>query len=193
MYKLPVAVDKASMTKISRSAVVDLSEQRAYFYQNGKLWRSYLVSTGAAGHATPTGYFRVFAKVPMQDMGCFEGASYCTKNVPWVTYFAPNVGFHGTYWHHNFGHVMSHGLREHDHRRGQVHLRLGAVRHGGHGPAVGRPAARTQPAGRTPNVRGADAAASALSSHLDQLRPSMIRFSVGDGRMTFATSAPSGR
>jgi len=109
VYQLPVTVEKATTTKISRSAVVDLSEQRAYFYQNGKLWRTYLVSTGAVGHATPTGYFRVFAKVRMQDMGCFPGAEYCTKNVPWVTYFAPDVGFHGTYWHNNFGHRMSHG------------------------------------------------------------------------------------
>ncbi|WP_417564275.1 L,D-transpeptidase [Microbacterium sp.] len=106
---LPVSVAKATTTKVSRSAVVDLSEQRAYFYQNGTLYKSYLVSTGAAGHATPTGHFRVFAHVPMQDMGCVDGYTYCTKNVPWVTYFAPNIGFHGTYWHHNFGHVMSHG------------------------------------------------------------------------------------
>ncbi|WP_242497826.1 L,D-transpeptidase family protein [Microbacterium protaetiae] len=109
VYKLKVDVDKATTTKISRYAVVDLSEQRAYFYQNGKLWNSYLVSTGAAGHATPTGHFTVFAHVPLQDMGCVPGYDYCTKNVPWVTYFAPDIGFHGTYWHHNFGHVMSHG------------------------------------------------------------------------------------
>jgi lipoprotein-anchoring transpeptidase ErfK/SrfK len=108
-HQVPVTLHKATTTTVSRSAVVDLSDQRAYFYQDGKLWRSYLVSTGAVGHATPTGYFRVFAKVPMQDMGCFPGAEYCTRNVPWVTYFAPDVGFHGTYWHRNFGHVMSHG------------------------------------------------------------------------------------
>jgi lipoprotein-anchoring transpeptidase ErfK/SrfK len=109
VYKLTVDSTPGKMTKVSRSAVVDLSEQRAYFYQNGKLWNSYLVSTGDAKHATPTGYFRVFAHVGMQDMGCYPGAEYCTKNVPWVTYFAPNIGFHGTYWHSNFGHVMSHG------------------------------------------------------------------------------------
>lgn len=108
-YELPVTVDKAKTKKIERYAVVDLSEQRAYFYQNGQLWNSYLVSTGRSGHATPTGYFRVFAHVSMQDMGCVPGYDYCTKNVPWVTYFAPDIGFHGTYWHNNFGHVMSHG------------------------------------------------------------------------------------
>lgn len=108
-YELPVTVDKAKTTKTERYAVVDLSDQRAYFYQNGKLWNSYLVSTGRSGHVTPTGYFRVFAHVPMQDMGCVPGYDYCTKNVPWATYFAPDIAFHGTYWHSNFGHVMSHG------------------------------------------------------------------------------------
>ncbi|MEQ6897115.1 L,D-transpeptidase [Microbacterium sp. KR10-403] len=108
-YELTVSVDKATTTKISRYAVVDLSEQRAYFYQNGKLWNSYLVSTGRAGHATPTGHFTVFAHVGIQDMGCVAGYDYCTKDVPWVTYFAPDIAFHGTYWHNNFGHVMSHG------------------------------------------------------------------------------------
>ncbi|GAA3764494.1 hypothetical protein GCM10022240_15980 [Microbacterium kribbense] len=109
VYRLPVTVTKASTTKVSRHIVVDLSRQMTYLYQNGALLRSYLISSGTAGHATPTGYFRVFAHVVKQDMGCFDGAEYCTKNVPWVTYFAPDVGFHGTYWHHNFGHVMSHG------------------------------------------------------------------------------------
>ncbi|HJA03525.1 MAG TPA: L,D-transpeptidase, partial [Candidatus Microbacterium stercoravium] len=44
---------------------------------------------------------------------------YCTANVPYVTYFNGDQGFHGTYWHNNFGPgaYMSHGcvnLREGD-------------------------------------------------------------------------------
>ena len=35
--------------------------------------------------------------------------SYCTKDVPWVMYFNGDQGFHGTYWHNNFGNRMSHG------------------------------------------------------------------------------------
>lgn len=118
-YELSVTVDKAKTAKIARYAVVDLSEQRAYFFyqddkdrkagKDGKLWNSWLVSTGRSGHATPTGYFHVYAHVPLQDMGCVDGYDYCTKDVPWATYFAPDIAFHGTYWHHNFGHVMSHG------------------------------------------------------------------------------------
>ena len=30
-------------------------------------------------------------------------------NVPYTMYFYKGYGIHGTYWHHNFGHPMSHG------------------------------------------------------------------------------------
>ena len=30
-------------------------------------------------------------------------------NVAWVMYFNGDQGFHGAYWHNNFGHQMSHG------------------------------------------------------------------------------------
>jgi lipoprotein-anchoring transpeptidase ErfK/SrfK len=29
--------------------------------------------------------------------------------VPYVMYFFEGYGLHGTYWHNNFGHPMSHG------------------------------------------------------------------------------------
>ena len=56
----------------------------------------------------------MFAHVSMQDMGlaCADPTrtdSYCTEDVPWVTYFAPDIAFHGAYWHNNFGNRMSHG------------------------------------------------------------------------------------
>jgi lipoprotein-anchoring transpeptidase ErfK/SrfK len=36
--------------------------------------------------------------------------AYELPGVPWVTFFAQHgVAFHGTYWHMNFGTVMSHG------------------------------------------------------------------------------------
>ena len=109
VYKLPVTVAPASTTKVSRNIVVSLSRQTAYLYQKGQLVHTYLISSGRPGHDTTPGHFRVYAKVLMQDMGCFPGAEYCTKNVPWVSYFDGDQALHGTYWHHNFGHVMSHG------------------------------------------------------------------------------------
>ena len=92
-----------------RKIDVDLGSQRATLYENGNVVNSWAVSTGLPGTATPTGNFKVFAHTQMQDMGCYPGAPYCTENVPWITWFTTNIGFHGTYWHNNFGNRMSHG------------------------------------------------------------------------------------
>ncbi|MBN9186207.1 L,D-transpeptidase family protein [Microbacterium sp.] len=109
VYALPVTIAKATTTKVSRNIVVDLSTQTATLFQDGKVFRTYLISSGLPGHDTITGNFKIFAKVYIQDMGCFPGAPYCTKNVPWVSYFNGDQALHGAYWHHNFGHRMSHG------------------------------------------------------------------------------------
>jgi lipoprotein-anchoring transpeptidase ErfK/SrfK len=37
------------------------------------------------------------------------GPGYYLPNVPYVMYFYEGYGLHGTYWHNNFGHPMSHG------------------------------------------------------------------------------------
>ena len=34
---------------------------------------------------------------------------YNLPGVKWVQYFFEDYGFHGTYWHSNFGQPMSHG------------------------------------------------------------------------------------
>jgi lipoprotein-anchoring transpeptidase ErfK/SrfK len=34
---------------------------------------------------------------------------YDLPNVPYVVYFYRGYAIHGTYWHNNFGHPMSHG------------------------------------------------------------------------------------
>ena len=42
--------------------------------------------------------------------GCIQGECYYVPDVPWVMYFTDwGHALHGTYWHSNFGHVMSHG------------------------------------------------------------------------------------
>lgn len=114
VYALPVSEVAYTTTALSRWIDVNLSSQTTSLYENGTLVDSYAISSGLGENATPAGNFTVFAHVRIQDMGelCFNPDavdSYCTKDVPWVTYFAPNVGFHGTYWHNNFGNPMSHG------------------------------------------------------------------------------------
>jgi lipoprotein-anchoring transpeptidase ErfK/SrfK len=36
-------------------------------------------------------------------------AHYSMEDVPYVQFFDKGVALHGTYWHHDFGHVKSHG------------------------------------------------------------------------------------
>jgi lipoprotein-anchoring transpeptidase ErfK/SrfK len=38
-----------------------------------------------------------------------SGPGYYLPNVPYVMYFHGGYGLHGTTWHANFGHPMSHG------------------------------------------------------------------------------------
>jgi lipoprotein-anchoring transpeptidase ErfK/SrfK len=108
-YQLPVTETEFATTALERRIEVDLSAQTTYLFENDKVIASYAISSGLAGTPTFTGSYRVFAHTSMQDMGCFEGAPYCTENVPWITWFNGDQGFHGAYWHNNFGNPMSHG------------------------------------------------------------------------------------
>ncbi|WP_224785759.1 L,D-transpeptidase family protein [Microbacterium caowuchunii] len=108
-YQVPVTETAFETTTLARNIDVNLSSQRATLYENGQVVYSWAISSGLSGTPTPTGNFTVFAHVRMQNMGCGPTSSYCTEDVPWVTYFAPDIAFHGAYWHNNFGSPMSHG------------------------------------------------------------------------------------
>jgi hypothetical protein len=107
----PLTVNEVPFESVNlfRRIDINLSTQRATLYENDQVVNSWAVSTGLPGTPTPTGNFKVFAHTRMQDMGCYEGAPYCTEDVPWITWFTTNIGFHGTYWHNNYGRRMSHG------------------------------------------------------------------------------------
>jgi lipoprotein-anchoring transpeptidase ErfK/SrfK len=85
---------------------VNLSAQQIYAYEGDVLVNSFIVSTGVYGTPTVTGEFNIYVKVPMQDM---SGPGYYLPDVPWVMFFYDEYGFHGTYWHNNFGTPMSRG------------------------------------------------------------------------------------
>ncbi len=87
-------------------ATVDLTTQTAFRYQDGKLLDTFLISSGKAPNLTPLGAYAVTRKRPSVHM---TGPGYDLPGVPWVTSFFGAFTFHGTYWHHNFGHPMSHG------------------------------------------------------------------------------------
>ncbi|MGB3328776.1 MAG: L,D-transpeptidase [Thermomicrobiales bacterium] len=90
---------------------VNLSSQYMVVYQgNTPVMESY-VSTGREGFDTPTGTFSVLSMLPSQTMeGVLGGEYYNVPDVPDVMYFTEGGhALHGTYWHNNFGSVMSHG------------------------------------------------------------------------------------
>lgn len=86
--------------------LVTLHDQMTYAYQNGVLLRQFLVSTGLPGTPTVQGTFQIYVKYDAQEM---IGPGYDLPGVPWVMYFYRGYALHGTYWHNNFGHPMSHG------------------------------------------------------------------------------------
>ena len=97
---------------------IDLAKQKVYAYEGNNKLFDFTVSTGKWGR-TPTGTFRIWAKVRSQLMSGgnqSDGTYYYLPNVPFVEFFYNNqtpksMGYslHGTYWHNNFGHTMSHG------------------------------------------------------------------------------------
>lgn len=64
---------------------------------------------GAPETPTVTGTFKIYLKYQAQDMGCAPGWDYCTKDVPWVSYFTGSFAFHGAPWRASFGYSGSHG------------------------------------------------------------------------------------
>jgi lipoprotein-anchoring transpeptidase ErfK/SrfK len=101
----PVAAPQPTITE-GKQIVVVLSAQRVYAFENGQLVKEFLVSTGLPYSPTVQGDFAVYLKIPSQWM---TGPGYSLPNVQWVSYFYRDYSFHGTWWHSNFGHPMSHG------------------------------------------------------------------------------------
>lgn len=97
---------------------IDLSKQELYAYEGDRLVYRFPVSTGKWGR-TPTGIFDIWIKLRYTRMtggNRLWGTYYDLPNVPYTMFFANEqilqdrgFGIHGTYWHNNFGHPMSHG------------------------------------------------------------------------------------
>jgi L,D-transpeptidase-like protein len=97
---------------------IDLARQRLYAYEGKNKVFDFLVSTGKWGR-TPTGVFNIWIKLRYTTMSGGSqalGTYYYLPNVPFVMFFYNDqipqyigYGIHGTYWHDNFGHPMSHG------------------------------------------------------------------------------------
>ena len=101
-----VGIDASLTNRNGKWIEVVLSQQRIYAWVSGSLFLTSLVSTGTASHPTLRGNFHVYVKYVATRM---RGPGYNLPNVPCTMYFFRGYGLHGTYWHHNFGHPMSHG------------------------------------------------------------------------------------
>ena len=95
---------------------VNLATQTLSAYEGKTLIMKTPISSGLWGK-TPTGDFTIWIKLRSTTMSGGSGDDYYNlPNVPYVMFFSNNQvpassGFslHGTYWHNNFGHPMSHG------------------------------------------------------------------------------------
>ncbi len=90
---------------------VDLATQTLRAYEGDTVVYQTAVSTGVPAYPTVRGTFHIYQKLLADDMRGGSGAdAYYLPNVPYVMYFyTGGYALHGTYWHHNFGHPMSHG------------------------------------------------------------------------------------
>lgn len=105
-------------TAQNKHIYVDLTHQKLYAYEGNDLVYTFLISSGK-WHYTPTGNFRIWIKLRYTRMTGGDpaiGTYYDLPNVPYTMFFYNDeypkhmgYGLHGTYWHHNFGHPMSHG------------------------------------------------------------------------------------
>jgi len=84
---------------------VNLSEQTLYAFDGYTMVNHFLISSGKTG-PTPTGTYSVYGKTRSQTM---DGPGYSVPNVEWISWWSGDYSIHGTYWHNNFGHPMSHG------------------------------------------------------------------------------------
>jgi hypothetical protein len=92
---------------------IDLSQQKLLTFFKGEKQNEYLVSTGIWKYPTRKGDFKVYWKAESTRMAGFYGPgnpdNYDIPSVPNVMAYSGNYSIHGAFWHHNFGHPMSHG------------------------------------------------------------------------------------
>lgn len=90
---------------------VDLSSQTLTAHEGDHIFLTTLISSGLY-NKTPVGTYHIWYKVraTLMQGGSKEAHDYYyLPNVPYTMFFYNDFGIHGTYWHQNFGHPMSHG------------------------------------------------------------------------------------
>ena len=90
---------------------IDLDQQFFVAYSGDRPRYASLVSSGVAGHETPTGLYRTQRKYLTKTMTGPDDSQgrYRVEEIPWVMYYRGKYALHGAYWHEQFGNVRSHG------------------------------------------------------------------------------------
>lgn len=91
---------------------IDLTNQRIRAHEANRVVYDFPISSGKPWTPTVTGEFRIWSKFKYTKMSGGSralGNYYYLPNVPYTMYYYRGYGIHGTYWHNNFGHPMSHG------------------------------------------------------------------------------------
>lgn len=99
-------VESTFTTKPSKLIDVNLAEQKVYLYDDEKLVRTLICSSGSQATPSLTGTYAIYAKAEKVDM---RGEGYFAPNVPWVLMFNGDYTIHGNYWATSFGTPSSHG------------------------------------------------------------------------------------
>ena len=93
-----------------RFIYANLAEQTLTVYDKCKLVFATLISSGQKSW-TFEGRFAILYKVPYNSIlpPAESTSDYYIEGVPYFMSYAGNFGFHGAYWHDNFGTAASHG------------------------------------------------------------------------------------
>jgi lipoprotein-anchoring transpeptidase ErfK/SrfK len=116
----PIAQEVSSADK---HIIVSIEEQTLTAYEGEKIVLQTNISSGVPDKEvqegdiptdTPIGYWRITQKMPCRHMGNGSLTSqidaYELPGVPWTMGFhETGASLHGSFWHDNFGHRMSHG------------------------------------------------------------------------------------
>lgn len=110
---VPVAMPDPVVTPPTTGKWIDvnLTKQTITAFEGSTPVAAMLVSTGTRYHPTVVGQYHIYSKYVATLMsGGTPGVDYYyLPNVPYTMYWYQGYAIHGTYWHHNFGHQMSHG------------------------------------------------------------------------------------
>lgn len=100
-----------SVNQAEKWIEINLTMQKLYAREGDRIVYEFPISSGKWAR-TPTGEFRIWSKLKYTKMSGgskHDNTYYYLPNVPYTQYFYRGFALHGTYWHNNFGHPMSHG------------------------------------------------------------------------------------